>query len=115
MISFSNIQAALGHFTDSAQKHAAATEAGNYRTGNKHHDRIIAAFAFLKDAGALDLLVPLLDHSSVGVRSWAARYLLQVHEEKAVQALEEIAGTSGIHAGNAKTCLGEWQKGHLTF
>ncbi|MEM0942125.1 MAG: DUF2019 domain-containing protein [Bacteroidota bacterium] len=110
-----DIDTALAIFEEAAIKQAEATETGDYKTGNKHYDEITKAVAFIKNENAVESLKPFLSHSSIGVRLWAACYLLPVDEKQGVKTLEEIAKSSGIHSLTADTTLSEWKKGNLKF
>jgi hypothetical protein len=105
-----DIKAALDLFEAAAIKNAAATEEGNYRVGNKEYDKISKAVAFLKEQNQLESLSGLLTNDSVGVRLWAASYLLPIFEEKALLVLQEISDGTGILSFDAKMTLSEWKK-----
>lgn len=104
---------ALKVFEQNALEHERATNDGDYKLANKSHSRIMKAIKFLKEADKVDLLDLLLDHESLGVRSWAALYLLPICEEKAIDVLEEVAKDEGIRGLAAKTTIIEWRKGNL--
>lgn len=108
-----DIHTALKIFEEAAAKHAEATEQGNYKTGNKHYDKIIKAGTFLNEEGALNNLQSYLSNSNVGIRLWAASYFLTVNEAEAIGALDNIVQYSGIHSLIAETTLIEWRKGNL--
>ncbi|PQJ12580.1 hypothetical protein CJD36_002200 [Flavipsychrobacter stenotrophus] len=67
---------ALATFEDAANGHGEATEQGNYKLGNICYNKIILAVTFLKENNGIPLLLPFLRHDSIGVRIWAASYLL---------------------------------------
>ena len=115
MKKITNINTALKLFEEASIKQAEATEQGDYKTANKYYDIIIAAATFLKSEKAIDNLMPFLYNPSIGVRLWAACYLLSTHAEEGIKILEEIAKTSGIHSLTAETTLSEWKKGNLEF
>ena len=71
------------------------------------------AGAFLKSNNALSLLERYLSSTDVGIRLWAACFLLSVNEESSVKALEEISKRNDIHALDAETTLIVWRKGEL--
>lgn len=110
-----DINTALEVFEESAVKQAAATEQGDYKTGNKCYDRIIKAVAFLKSENEISQLEKYLFDSSVGVRLWSACYLLPINEREGIRVLEDIAKSAGIHSLTAETTLSEWRKGNLKF
>lgn len=110
-----NIKTALAVFEEASLRQAEATEQGDYKSGNKLYSEITKAAAFIKSENAVEKLKPLLSHSSVGVRMWAAFYLLPIDEKEGVKILREIAKSPGIHALTADTTLTEWQKGNIKF
>lgn len=110
-----DIEAALTTFEEASAKHAEATELGDYKASNKHYNQLAEAATFLKSKNAIDYLLQFLSNSSVGVRMWAACYLLPVYEQEGIKVLEEIAESSGIHSFTAETTLSEWREGNLRF
>lgn len=110
-----DVPTALDSFEKAVHAHSVATEQGEYKSANKHYDRIVRAIVFLKEHDALMSLQDFLDHPSAGVRTWAALYLsfLPGQEKEAECALEEVARGEGILAGNARTILDEWNEGSL--
>jgi Domain of unknown function (DUF2019) len=113
MTKIKDIESALKSFEAAADKQAEATEQGDYKTANKNYDIIIAAIEFLKEHNRLILLDEFLNHSSVGVRLWAASYLLNIKKDEAVKTLIAIARSGGIHSLTAGTTLSEWKKRNL--
>ena len=113
MTKIKDLSAAFALFEESASKHAEATEQGNYRVGNKCYASIVKAIAFIKEQGEIKALLNFLTHPSVGVRIWAATYILPVQEKEGVRVLEQIMKEEGIHSLDAKTTLSEWRKGNL--
>lgn len=115
MTKIKDISSALELFEKAAVQHAEATEQGDYKTANKNYSQIIKSISYLKERNSLDKLLNFLPHSSVGVRMWAATYLLPIHETKAIKSLETIMNSSGIHSLTAETTVNEWRKGNLKF
>jgi len=113
MTKIKDTSAALSLFEESASKHAEAAEQGDYKTANKCHAVIAKAIMFLKEKNEIQKLSQFLNHSSVGVRMWAAAYLLPVLEDEAIRELEKITRATGIHSLTAKTTVSEWRKGNL--
>ncbi|MEK6153605.1 DUF2019 domain-containing protein [Flavobacteriaceae bacterium 3-367] len=110
-----DIETALAFFAEASFKQAQATEQGDYKTGNKYYDIIVKATTFIKNVNAIDSLHQYLSNPSVGVRMWAAYYLLNAYEKESVKVLEEISKSSSIYALTADTTLSEWRKGSLEF
>lgn len=115
MKTINSIDMAIYQFKDSSHKHGVATETGNYKLGNKYYKDIISAIDYLKKSNAINVLEMLLSDSSIGVRLWAASYMLAVDEECAVNTLEDIIKTDGIHSLTAETTLSEWRDGNLNL
>lgn len=108
-----DIETALLNFEEAAKKQAEATDQGDFKTGNKNYAEIVKAITFLKEHDSMDKLSALLSHSYVGVRLWAASFLLPFIETEALRVLKEISSGSGIHSLTAETTLSEWEKGTL--
>ncbi|NJM24452.1 MAG: DUF2019 domain-containing protein [Bacteroidia bacterium] len=106
-------ESALMNFETAASKHAEAAELGDYKIANKNQAVIEKVVNFLKGRNELKSLSQFLNHSSDGVKGWAATYLLPIEERQAIRALEEIAKGSGIRSLAAETTLSEWRKGNL--
>ena len=68
---------------------------------------------YLKETNSIKQLSKLLDSESVGVRIWAATYLLPIFERNAMQILQSIASGNNIHSLTAKMTIDEWEKGTL--
>ena len=110
-----DIQTALEFFQKAATNHAEATEQGDYKTANKNYHEILKAIGFLKNKGAINILSNLLSSPSIGVRLWAARFLLPIYGTESVEILTEIANTESIHSLSAETTIKEWLNGTLEF
>ncbi len=108
-----DLENALTKFETAAENHEKASETGDYKTGNKNYKELIKAVNYLKAQNEILLLSKFFDHSSVGVRIWAATYMLPIKEDEATKVLENIAKEDNFHAFTAKLTLQEWQKGNL--
>lgn len=113
MKKLNNLETALIQFEEAASKHANATEHGDYKSANKNYAIITKVILFLKEQNEIRKLSNFLNHNSIGVRIWAATYLLPILEDEASQVLDQISRKSGIHSLTAKTTLSEWRKGNL--
>lgn len=102
-------------FQEAATKQAEATENGDYKTANKNYDKIIDIMDYLKRENSVDRLHDFLSAPSVGIRIWAASYLLPTHEKESVKVLQEIEKGEGIHSLTAETTLSQWRIGNLKF
>jgi hypothetical protein len=109
-----DVEMALKLFESAAVAHAEASEKGDYKKANKNYVILEKAITFLRDHGRVQLLTKFLSHEDMGIRVWAATYLLPTQENIAVKVLEAIAsGPSGIQRLDAETTLSEWRKGNL--
>ena len=106
-------EALIDQFCAAASQHAASTESGDYKRGNKAHQRIIDALQQLEVQQATQLLRPLLQNPNVGTRLWTAAYLLRSNASDAEASLEAIAAQAGIHGFDAEMTLKEWRAGRL--
>ena len=108
---------ALKLFEESSIRHSEASETGDYKTGNRHHDIIVACILYLYDSQQLQLLEPFLEHPHVGVRLWAAFALLSVDKIRAERVLKEVQNddSNGIYRSDAMYTLKEWENGKLKF
>ncbi len=113
MARINDITSAISRFEEAAIKHAEATEQGDYKTANKNYAIIVKAVTFLKMHNEIQKLFGLLYHASVGVRMWAATYLLPVSESEGLRVLKQIEQMEGIHSLDASTTISEWEKGNL--
>ncbi len=108
-----DLESALAKFEAAAENQVKATESGDYKTGNKNYDIIIDLMNFLKEQNKINVLSTYFNHPSIGVRMWAAVYMLSIQEKEAKSVLKKIAEESGINATMARITLEEWQKGNL--
>ena len=110
-----DIKTALAVFEKAAINHADSTEKGDYNAGNKFYKEITKAAEYIKNEKSVNNLKKFLSHESIGVRMWAAYYLLPIAEEESERVLKDIVNSSGIHSLTADTTLSEWKKGNLNF
>ena len=113
MVEMKSPETLIEQFCTAADQQAEATESGDYKRGNKAYQHIVEALKELEAHQATQLLRPLLQSSSVGVRVWTAGYLLSHNEPEAATTLEEIAEQKGIQALNAQMTLRQWRAGTL--
>lgn len=112
-INLNDTKSALALFKEAAIKHSEATENGDSKLANKNYSAIINAVSFLKEHNKLQNLNEFLNYPLIGVRIWAATYLLPINEKEAVAVLEELSRRTDIFSLDAKTTLNEWRKGNL--
>ena len=97
-----------------AELHAEQIGNGDYKKANKNYDIIVYNVEELKASGELKLLLPLLEHKSIGVRIAAATFLLGQFEQEALATLKLIAKMSiPLHSFRAEQTISEWESGNL--
>ena len=105
---------AIKTIIESSEKHAEATDTGDYKTCNKNYTFIKKSVDYLMENGEIDSLRELLNCDSVSVKLWVASFLIRLNEEKAIQVVESIASQSiRHHSFGAQVLLEEWKKGNL--
>jgi hypothetical protein len=104
---------ALSLFEEAAIQHAEATKEGDHKTCNKSYTIIFKAVTFLKERDEIIQLSQFLNHTSMGVRTWAATYLLPTRTQESIRTLEEIVSANGLFSFEAKMVLSEWREGNL--
>lgn len=111
-----NLDSAINIIIESSQKHAQATETGDYKTANKNYYLIKKGVTYLRENDGIEKLKELLTYNETSVKVWVASYLLKHDEHLAVTVLEEIASKSIPHQSfDAKMVLQEWRKGNLNI
>ena len=113
----SDIATLVAAYRTAAVEQGAATESGDYRKANRHHDVIAVVYRELRRRGrdAQCQLLPLLDDMDVHVRAWAAAHALEFAPERGESVLRRLAARAGAVGLNAQMTLTEWSKGALTF
>ena len=106
-------------FAEAAALNGRATDAANYRDGNRKHDIAMKAYRELRRRGvaAQDELRALLSDENPWVRYWAAVVVLEYACDEAASVLERLAETQESPAlrFNAELVLSEWRKGNLSL
>ena len=109
-----DLNSALQQFEKAAELHAYYNERHEFKKGNIHADAILKAVNFLKSIDGLRNLEPFLNSDIMGVKGWAAAYLLTLNNPKAIEILENTAALNVPHYSfNAKILLSEWREGNL--
>ncbi|WP_291066658.1 MULTISPECIES: DUF2019 domain-containing protein [unclassified Empedobacter] len=115
MATIKNVEQALQNFEIYSNKQAEYSELGNYKSANVAYKNILSSVYYLKEQGQINLLEKFLDFSSIGVRLWAAYFLLPQIESKSIKVLKEISLSPTIHGFTAETTIEEWNNGTLEF
>jgi hypothetical protein len=107
----------LAAYKDAARTHAAATESGDYKAGNKAADLLAAIYSELRRRGedAQRALLPFLGDDDPGVRGWSASHALEFAPAEGEPVLRAMISLGGVFGLDAKTTLDEWEKGRLQF
>jgi hypothetical protein len=100
-----------------AAEHGLATESGDYRAGNRAHERLAKAYRTLRERGPASQakVLTLLKDSDVGVRAWAAAHALEFDPAAAEPVLTKLAAQPGLVGFGAQMTLREWRAGRLRF
>ncbi len=113
---FENIELAKKELVEAILNQLKATEEGDHKTGNKNSDIIRAITAYIKENYGLQEMKDLLDHESDKVKVWAAKSLLPIYEEIALNILEKIGSKNIPHCSfDARMILSEWKKEPYKF
>jgi hypothetical protein len=109
-----SLDEAVNIIIESSQKHAQATETGDYKIANKSYGSINNAVNYLKENDGIGKLKELLKYNEVSVKLWVASYLIKQDDPQAITVLKEIASQSiPHHSFNATLVLQGWQKGKV--
>ena len=108
-----NTDIILKNFERSCIIHGDATESGDYKTANKHHQIIIKSILQLYNNGDLMKIENLLNHKNVSVKLWSAGMLLPFRSSLCEKILKEISKANGMVSFSAEITLQEWKKGTL--
>ncbi|MCK0155956.1 HEAT repeat domain-containing protein [Cellulophaga sp. F20128] len=109
------VKDAINGFIGYATIHGMTTgEIPDSKIANLSYKGIVEAFEYIKNENAFTEMKALLSHENFKVRSWSARYLLNVYEKEALKVLEDIANGE-TNSFNAKMIIKEWKEGNLTF
>jgi hypothetical protein len=100
-----------------ANDHSRANASGDYRAGNRAHDRLALAYRTLRarGPGSQAKLLHLIRDPEVGVRAWAAAHALEFSPAEGEPVLVELAAKSDIEGFSAQMTLREWRAGRLRF
>jgi hypothetical protein len=107
----------IAAYSEAARTQGAATETGDYKTGNKASDLLAAIYSELRRRGreAQCVLLPLLSDNDPGVRLWSASHALEFSPSDGERVLEALIPVGRFIGLCAKTTLAEWRQGRLRF
>lgn len=110
----SSLDNAIEVFVNASIEHGKASEEGNHKVGNKNYYKIVDAAKYLNERSLVGELKKLLIHENLSVQMWAATYLLEKHENEAVELLTTISKKRIPHYSfDAQLTLEEWKSGNL--
>jgi hypothetical protein len=103
-------------YVQAARAHARYSESDSDKA-NAEHDRLVAAFKELREAGDLGwaIVKRLAGHEDACVRLWGATHLLLNRPEDAVAILEELSARADMTGFQAEIVLSEWSAGTLRW
>jgi|SRR5919109_3997723 hypothetical protein len=112
-----DIATLVRRYAAAATGHGKATETGDHRAANRHHDAIAGVYRDLRARGheAQTALLALLNDSDAYVRSWAAAHALEFAPERGEPVLAALVQRGGFVGLDAEMTLAEWRQGTLRF
>ena len=108
----------IEYFIEFSNNHGMATESGNYKFGNKEHDKLILVIHELQSRGieSYKKLLLLMYHDSPGVRAWSAFRMLEIDPGKAELVLEKDSKINrSLVSFSVDQILKQWRDGKLIF
>lgn len=107
----------IAQYRAAAVAHGIATEHGDHRRANRHHDTIAETYRELRARGeaAQCKLLVLLDDIDPHVRAWAASHALEFAPDRGEPVLRRLASYQSVVGLNAEMTLREWVNGTLQF
>jgi hypothetical protein len=109
--------ALISAYSEAAKVQAAATETGDYKTGNTASELLAAIYSELRRRGRESqwALLPLLGNDDPGVRLWSASHALEFAPSDGEQVLRALIPIGKLVGLSARTTLEEWRRGRLRF
>jgi hypothetical protein len=111
------LQSIISEARNLAVAHGKATLSGDYKSGNRAFDKLMAIVPVIRGYGydGEVALLQLTEDADDSVVCWAATIVLKSNEAKAIAALEKVSKKTGIIAFNAQMVLKQWKKGELVL
>lgn len=108
-----NIKKLLKSFEKFCIKHREESFGGNSKKANYYYDQIFKVANLLKEANSLTSLSIFYSHLNIGVRTWAACFLLPVNEKQSLKILKEISRMEVTGSYTAELIIEGWENGNL--
>jgi hypothetical protein len=109
-----NTDLIVSEFIEQAKTHGSGTLSGDFKVSNMAYDKIVEILKILHNIDSeLRMLTPLLKHTNMSVRTWAATYLLPHFTEMALKVLDDAGKEGGLIAFSAEITAREWRAGRL--
>ena len=94
-------------------KHREESFEGNSKKANYYYNQIFKVVNLLKETNTLTSLSVFYSHSNIGVRTWAACFLLPVNEKQSLKILKEISKMKVTGSYTAELVIEGWKNGNL--
>jgi hypothetical protein len=97
-------------------EHGKTKNDGNYKRGNKIHDKIMKIVGRIKSENELirKQFYVLMYHEHPYVSLWASSSLLKTFEQEALTVLKKLKENQDVSALDAELLIGAWGKGFIT-
>jgi hypothetical protein len=109
------IEELVSLYASAASEHQQASENGDHKAANRHHDKVAAAYRELRNRGAAESLAPLLDSGDLGVRGWAGAHALEFSPADGERVLGALTAEDGLVGFTSQVTLRTWREGNLRF
>lgn len=103
----------IDQFISLAREYGTSIDAGDNKSANKAHHKIMSLYKKLQSQNQLSDLEDLFTHEDINVRLWAATCCLRINEKKALDVLTKISESDQITGLTAKMTLDLWKNGLL--
>lgn len=113
MKKITSVEQAIALFEKYTIKREGAIHCGNSKKANYYYDKNQNIVQYLREMKCLDALSVFYEHPNISVRSWAACFLLPLHEKKSLSVLKEIANMNIFGSLDAEMTIKEWKNGNL--
>ena len=104
-----NTEKLLKSFEEFCIKHT-ENSWSNSKKANYYYDKIFKVVNLLKETNSLNSLSVFYSHPNIGVRTWAACFLLPVNEKQSLKVLKEISKMDVRGSYTAELVIKGWEK-----